>query len=89
MAKTNLTLRLDIKLTERAKKIARRRGISVSRMVADYFGELETVERQTENLPPLTDPFTVSSKDPSSANGRTPNTSRRSTREDPVDTSVT
>lgn len=54
MAQTKLTLRLDTRLIERAKKVARRRGKSVSRMVADYFRTLETGEKRAENLPPLT-----------------------------------
>jgi len=38
---------------EQAKKIARRRGKSVSKMVADYFRTLESVETD-EELGPLT-----------------------------------
>lgn len=52
--RTKLTLRLEHELIERAKKIARRRGKSVSRMVADYFRTLESVETDDRELAPLT-----------------------------------
>jgi hypothetical protein len=51
---TKLTLRLERDLIERAKKIARRRGKSVSKMVADYFRALDTVHREDEDVAPLT-----------------------------------
>jgi hypothetical protein len=51
---TKLTLRLERDLIERAKKIARRRGKSVSRMVADYFRTLDTVHREDQDVAPLT-----------------------------------
>ncbi|HYO45356.1 MAG TPA: DUF6364 family protein [Gemmatimonadota bacterium] len=51
---TKLTLRLERELIERAKKIARRRGKSVSKMVADYFRTLETVNKEDQELAPLT-----------------------------------
>jgi hypothetical protein len=35
--KSKLTLRLDDDLKERAKRLAEKRGISVSRLVEDYF----------------------------------------------------
>lgn len=54
MAQTKLTLRLDSLLIERAKRVARSRGKSVSRMVADYFRTLESLDRADEDLPPLT-----------------------------------
>jgi len=54
MAQTKLTLRLDSRLIERAKKVARSRGKSVSRMVADYFRTLESADRSEADLPPLT-----------------------------------
>lgn len=52
---TKLTLRMDEELIEQAKKTARERGKSVSRMVADYF-ELLGGEPSGEKaaLPPLT-----------------------------------
>lgn len=52
--RTKLTLRLEQELIERAKEIARRRGKSVSRMVADYFRTLESVETDDRELAPLT-----------------------------------
>ena len=52
--RTKLTLRLEQELIERAKKIARRRGKSISRMVADYFRTLESVETDDRELAPLT-----------------------------------
>ena len=42
---SKLTLRLDSKVISKAKKTARRRGVSVSRMVEDYF---KSVARQQE-----------------------------------------
>lgn len=54
MAQTKLTLRLEADLIERAKNVARRRGKSVSRMVADYFRTLDSRENQPHDLPPLT-----------------------------------
>ncbi len=38
---TKLTLRLDDKLIKRAKRSAKKRGKSVSQIVADYFSVLE------------------------------------------------
>jgi hypothetical protein len=52
--RTKLTLRLEQELIERAKRIARRRGKSISRMVADYFRTLESVETDDRELAPLT-----------------------------------
>jgi hypothetical protein len=52
--RTKLTLRLEQELIERAKKIAQRRGKSISRMVADYFRTLESVETDDQELAPLT-----------------------------------
>lgn len=54
MPQTKLTLRLDSHLIERAKRIARRQGKSVSKMVADYFRTLDSGERPDGQLPPLT-----------------------------------
>jgi MoxR-like ATPase len=47
---TKLTLRLERDLIERAKKIARRRGKSVSKMVADYFRALDTVDKEDQDV---------------------------------------
>lgn len=48
---TKLTLRMDEDLIKRAKRTARERGKSVSRLVADYLEEREPEET---SLPPLT-----------------------------------
>ena len=50
---TKLTLRLDGQLIERAKAHAKKRGKSVSQMVADYFALLDR-DDQPETLAPLT-----------------------------------
>lgn len=47
---TKLTLRLEDQLIEQAKSYARRSGKSLSKMVADYFAQLDG------NLPPQTLP---------------------------------
>jgi hypothetical protein len=52
--RTKLTLRLDEELIRRAKVFARRRGKSVSQMVADYFSALEKKEANPkEDLTPF------------------------------------
>lgn len=52
---TKLTLRLEAALIRRAKAHARKRGTSVSAMVADYFAALEQVRDGTaRDLPPRT-----------------------------------
>lgn len=43
---TKLTLRLDNAVIRKAKKTAHRRGVSLSRMVEDYF---KSIVRQQEN----------------------------------------
>ena len=50
---TKLTLRLEEQLIERAKAHAKKRGKSVSQMVADYFALLDREDR-LETLAPLT-----------------------------------
>ena len=50
---TKLTLRLERQLIERAKAHAKKRGKSVSQMVADYFALLDRDDRH-ETLAPLT-----------------------------------
>ncbi len=50
---TKLTLRLEKQLIERAKAHAKKRGKSVSQMVADYFALLDRADRP-EPLPPIT-----------------------------------
>ncbi len=49
---SKLTLRLDERLIRRAKAIAKRRGKSVSQMVADYFASMEDASAKPED--PLT-----------------------------------
>ena len=49
---TKLTLRIDERLIEKAKSYAKRRGKSVSALVADYFSLLDTEESRKEKLPP-------------------------------------
>lgn len=49
-----LTLRLEDGLIRRAKRIAGRKGKSVSQMVADYFSMLEEpTQKPKEKLPPI------------------------------------
>lgn len=53
---TKLTIRLDSGVINRAKRIAKKRGTSVSRMVSDYFKGVAASARKVErrDLPPLT-----------------------------------
>jgi len=53
---TKLTLRLEESLVQRAKAEAKRRGKSVSRMVAEYFDSLGAPAEppDTRSLPPIT-----------------------------------
>jgi hypothetical protein len=44
---TKLTLRLNEKLINKAKKAAKIRGVSLSKLVADYF-QLVTVQKKRE-----------------------------------------
>jgi hypothetical protein len=50
---TKLTLRVDEQLIERAKSFAKKRGKSVSQIVADYFVALEAApaDQDTELTP--------------------------------------
>jgi len=43
---TKLTLRLDNKLINNAKKAARSRGVSLSRMVGDYFSTISSQQKK-------------------------------------------
>lgn len=53
--KTKLTLRLDEELIKTAKQVAVERGISISRIVANYFTGLRQTNLQDKtHLPPLT-----------------------------------
>ncbi|MDA2920532.1 DUF6364 family protein [Desulfobacterota bacterium AH_259_B03_O07] len=49
-----LTLRIDEKLIVKAKRIAKRSGKSVSKMIADYFKTLDEKTLNEANLPPIT-----------------------------------
>ncbi len=50
-----LTLRIDKKLIDRAKKYASKNGTSVSKLVADYFKAIDSeIDPIIENLPPVT-----------------------------------
>ncbi len=49
---TKLTLRLDTRLIQRAKRYAKRSGKSVSTVVADYFSALGTPLDDPASLPP-------------------------------------
>lgn len=51
---TKLTLRMEEGLIRRAKSEARRRGKSVSRMVAEYFDLLGARPKASDSLPPVT-----------------------------------
>ena len=53
-ARDKLTLRLERNLIRRAKRIARQRGKSVSRIVADYFRALGEPAGPVDELPPVT-----------------------------------
>jgi len=53
--KNKLTLRLDESLIKNAKKHAREKGTSVSRLVADYFALIgKRHSSSKDELPPLT-----------------------------------
>jgi len=52
---TKLTLRLDEGLIDRAKREARKRGMSLSRMVTGYFQGITSADQNRErSLPPAT-----------------------------------
>jgi hypothetical protein len=52
---TKLTLRLEEKLIRKAKKHAKTRGKSVSKMVADYFALLDTEITSGKSSAPITE----------------------------------
>lgn len=57
MKTEKLTLRLEGELIERAKRVARERGTSVSKMVAGFFESIEdqrVLERQDSELGEIT-----------------------------------
>lgn len=49
---TKLTLRMEDKLIEMAKKIAAKRGKSLSKIVSDYFMVLTQENSENQELPP-------------------------------------
>lgn len=50
-----LTLRIEQKLIQRAKKYASKKGTSVSKLVADYFQAIDAEESESNlSLPPVT-----------------------------------
>ncbi len=51
---TKLTLRMDETIVRKAKIEAKRRGKSVSRMVADFFESLGLEQTLEKDLPPTT-----------------------------------
>jgi hypothetical protein len=62
--KTKLTLRMEEALVEQAKTEARKRGKSVSGMVAEYFRSLKAhPQSPAQPLPPLTDSLAGVAKD--------------------------
>ena len=50
---TKLTLRMEEAVIRKAKRLARKRGQSVSRMVSEYIAQAEEAEGENR-LPPLT-----------------------------------
>lgn len=50
---TKLTLRLDEKLIDRAKKVAKVKGVSLSRLVSDYFKSISSKQRQENAASPI------------------------------------
>jgi hypothetical protein len=51
---TKLTLRLEDELIDKAKTIARKRGRSLSKLVAEYFNYITSKELKSESdLPPV------------------------------------
>ena len=54
--KSNLSLSLDSSIIEKARRIAKHRGTSVSAMVSDYLASLreDGAELDEDVLPPLT-----------------------------------
>jgi hypothetical protein len=51
---TKLTLRMDENIVHKAKMEAKRRGKSVSQMVAEYIESIGLQQNSEKNLPPTT-----------------------------------
>lgn len=49
---TKLTLRIEEELIKKAKRVARKKGKSLSRMVADYFNHMSLEENTDEIILP-------------------------------------
>ena len=52
--KSKLTLRLEENLIKRAKAYAKKKGTSVSQLVADYFAAIDGEPANIQDLPPIT-----------------------------------
>lgn len=50
---TKLTLRLDEKLIDRAKKAAKVKGVSLSKFVSDYFKSVSSKQTQEHAVSPV------------------------------------
>jgi predicted transcriptional regulator len=50
---TKLTLNIDEKVIDRAKKYARRHKVSVSKIVENYLGSISTEQNKSEKISPL------------------------------------
>ncbi len=50
---TKLTLRLDEKLIDRAKKAAKVKGVSLSKLVSDYFKSISLKQTQKNTVSPV------------------------------------
>ncbi len=50
---TKLTLRLDEKLIDRAKKAAKVKGVSLSKLVSDYFKSVSLKQTQEHAVSPV------------------------------------
>ena len=50
---TKLTLRLDEKLIDKAKKAAKDKGVSLSKLVADYFRTVSLKQKQKTTESPI------------------------------------
>ena len=50
---TKLTLRLDVELINKAKTIAKSKGVSLSKIVSDYFKSIFTVSKKESVKSPV------------------------------------
>ncbi|MEF8938241.1 MAG: DUF6364 family protein [Salinivenus sp.] len=63
MSRKKLTLSVQERLTKRAKKIAEKRGTSVSRLVETFFTALEEEEKQHDPEQPAEGPLSESDEE--------------------------